>query len=86
MSARWPIRIGLAILALGTGPLLLYAIFGPADGNPIGLGLLFILTFPFAAAFLGWGGFLRFLGRGRKAVAPAVDPRVTSREHPDNWS
>ncbi|NGY05200.1 hypothetical protein [Solimonas terrae] len=33
-------KIGAVIAALGTAPLLLYIIFGPSDGNPIGLGLL----------------------------------------------
>lgn len=33
-------KTGIGIIAVGTVPLLLYVIFGPADGNPIGLGLL----------------------------------------------
>lgn len=53
---RRPTRIGLVLLALGTGPLLLYIVFGPRDGNPIGLGLLFFFSFPVAAFFLLWGG------------------------------
>lgn len=47
---------GLAIVAgsvalglAGWLPLLLYVWFGPADGNPIGLGLLAMATVPFAA-------------------------------------
>ncbi len=40
------IRFGLLILAAGVIPLLLYAAFGPKDGNPIGLGLLFIVATP----------------------------------------
>ena len=35
---------GLLILAAGVIPLLLYVAFGPKDGNPIGLGLLFIVA------------------------------------------
>lgn len=34
------LKTGGVIIAAGTVPLLLYIIFGPADGNPIGLGLL----------------------------------------------
>lgn len=34
------LKTGVGIIAVGTMPLLLYIIFGPADGNPIGLGLL----------------------------------------------
>lgn len=37
---------GLVILAGGVLPLLLYIAFGPADGNPIGLGLLFVVSVP----------------------------------------
>src|SRR5690606_15594141 len=31
---------GVAVAAAGILPLLLYTVFGPEDGNPIGLGLL----------------------------------------------
>ena len=34
------LKTGFVIIAAGTVPLLLYIAFGPADGNPIGLGLL----------------------------------------------
>lgn len=34
--------ISIAPAILGMIPLLLYIIFGPANGNPIGLGLLFV--------------------------------------------
>lgn len=40
----WSVAIGLA----GIAPLLLYIAFGPADGNPIGLGLLAVAAVPFA--------------------------------------
>jgi hypothetical protein len=36
------------ILAVGLGPLCLYVVFGPADGNPIGLGLLAVASIPVA--------------------------------------
>lgn len=38
----------LAIGAGGMLPLLLYIAFGPADGNPIGLGLLALAAVPIA--------------------------------------
>ena len=41
----WSIALGAA----GIAPLLLYIAFGPADGNPIGLGLLAVAAVPFAA-------------------------------------
>lgn len=34
------VKTGFVIIAVGTVPLLLYIALGPADGNPIGLGLL----------------------------------------------
>ena len=37
------VKLGLIVMALGYAPLQLYIFFGPADGNPIGLGLLFVL-------------------------------------------
>jgi hypothetical protein len=53
MLRRWSgAKIVLGSLAFGVAgvlPLLLYVAFGPADGNPIGLGLLMVATVPFAA-------------------------------------
>ncbi len=52
--ARWSgfqILVGsLLVGAIGTLPLMLYIAFGPADGNPIGLGLLAVAVLPVAAA------------------------------------
>lgn len=46
-ETAWPflrfVKLGLIVMALGYAPLQLYIFFGPADGNPIGLGLLFVL-------------------------------------------
>lgn len=47
-ARRWPlggkiILAGAAFAALCGFPLFLYVLFGPSDGNPIGLGLLFTL-------------------------------------------
>lgn len=42
------IRTSMAIGAAGILPLLLYAAFGPKDGNPIGLGLLAVVAVPVA--------------------------------------
>jgi hypothetical protein len=52
---------GIAVLALGAGPLLLYIAFGPADGNPIGPGLLAMVAVPV-------GGILAAFGLLRMAV------------------
>jgi len=40
----WSLVIGFA----GVLPLLLYMALGPADGNPIGLGLLAVVAVPVA--------------------------------------
>lgn len=49
---RWSgTQIILASAAIGGAgilPLVLYVAFGPADGNPIGLGLLAVVTVPVA--------------------------------------
>lgn len=47
-SGRKIIRGSALLAAAGIGPLLLYALVGPADGNPIGLGLLAVVTVPIA--------------------------------------
>jgi hypothetical protein len=38
--------IGVVVAAASLAPLLLYVVFGPKDGNPIGLGLLFFFGTP----------------------------------------
>ena len=40
----WSVGLGAA----GVLPLLLYVAFGPAKGNPVGLGLLAVVTVPVA--------------------------------------
>jgi len=44
--------ISMVPAILGMLPLLLYSIFGSADGNPIGLGMLFVAGM--AIGFLGF--------------------------------
>lgn len=56
LLGRWSgpriLLTSLVIGACGVAPLLLYIGFGPADGNPIGLGLLAMIAIPLAAAGL----------------------------------
>jgi hypothetical protein len=71
LPTRWSARkflvAGIIIAAMGYLPLQLYIIFGPRDGNPIGLGLLFITVTPVGLGVVAIGlvklivGF--FLGR-----------------------
>jgi len=42
--------ISVIMLALCVAPIMLYAAFGPADGNPIGLGLLAVFGWPLFAS------------------------------------
>lgn len=46
---------GLGLALSGLGPLGLYVLFGPADGNPIGLGLWFIVAFPAGLILAAFG-------------------------------
>jgi hypothetical protein len=61
---RWSpmgfIKTGALVMLIGVGPLLLYALLGPADGNPIGLGLLMVVAVPIGFLLLGIG-LLRLL-------------------------
>lgn len=52
----WSVILGSA----GTLPLLLYIQLGPADGNPVGLGLLAMIAFP-AGIFGVLSGLIRLL-------------------------
>ena len=54
------IKAGLVVMAIGVGPILLYTLLGPADGNPIGLGLLMVVAVPAGFLLLGIG-LLRLL-------------------------
>ncbi len=60
---------GAAIALVGVLPLLLCGEFGPADGNPIGLGLLAVVAVPLGGACAAVGLVTTliqyFLRRGR---------------------
>jgi hypothetical protein len=49
------LKWSLGLLVVGVGPLQLYIMFGPADGNPIGLGLLAFFCVPVAILGIGVG-------------------------------
>jgi hypothetical protein len=60
VAGRKLVKRGLLCFLAGYLPLQLYILFGPADGNPIGLGLLFVVAAPLGAimALIGavqWG-------------------------------
>jgi len=56
---RWApmtfIKAGALVMLLGAAPLLLYTLLGPADGNPIGLGILMVVAVPIGFLLLGIG-------------------------------
>jgi len=56
---RWSgaafIKAGLVVMAAGVAPILLYTLLGPADGNPIGLGLLMVVLVPVGFLLAGVG-------------------------------
>lgn len=47
------IALSLLVVLVSAAPIMLYILFGPADGNPIGLGFLFA-----AGALVGHVGFI----------------------------
>jgi hypothetical protein len=72
MPARTPplrlprlLMLGMLTGALMIGPLLLYIAFGPADGNPIGLGLLAMLGVLVSGVLIVVGVVQWLLARGR---------------------
>lgn len=59
---------GAALLVIGAAPLLLYILYefvtGRTGGNPIGLGLLFFVSFWPAVILMGIGVLMALLGGG----------------------
>ena len=54
------LKLGLIVAVIGYTPLQLYILFGPSDGNPIGLGMLFVIGM-LAGLFVIAIGFIRML-------------------------
>jgi hypothetical protein len=54
------LKLGLFVAVIGYTPLQLYILFGPSDGNPVGLGLLFVMGM-LAGLFVVAIGFIRML-------------------------
>jgi hypothetical protein len=56
---RWTaaafLKTGVALMAVGLLPILLYARFGPPDGNPVGLALLMAVLVPVGFLLAGIG-------------------------------
>ena len=46
------LKCGSLTFLIGYSPLGIYSIFGPADGNPIGLGLLAMLATPIGCTLI----------------------------------
>jgi len=56
-------KAGCLLLAIGILPILLYSWLGPADGNPIGLGLLMVVLVPVGFLLLGIAALRWLLAR-----------------------
>ena len=56
-------KTGCLLLAVGVLPILLYSWLGPADGNPIGLGLLMVVLAPLGFLLLGIAALKWLLAR-----------------------
>jgi hypothetical protein len=54
-SASRFLVVGAVMVGIGYLPLQLYILFGPRDGNPIGLGLLAVLAIPAGLAVFAIG-------------------------------
>ena len=65
-SAKTVIKTGLVVMLVGAGPLLLYTLLGPSNGNPIGLGLLMVVLVPIGFLLLGTGLLWLLIGRMQK--------------------
>lgn len=61
------LKAALAVLVFGWAPILLYMMFGPADGNPIGLGLLAWTSTPVSLILAVASGFALFMQRVRES-------------------
>lgn len=74
---KWITIISIAMMALCTAPILLYAAFGPEDGNPIGLGLLFFFGAPIfaGAAAIGAAMWIIAIVRATFAQSKALPGR-----------
>jgi dipeptide/tripeptide permease len=54
------VKLGALLMAIGILPIALYSLFGPADGNPVGLGLVMVVLVPIGFLLVGTG-LLRLL-------------------------
>lgn len=72
------IRVGLVTIMFGTGPLVVSMILGP-KANPIGLGILAMLSFWPGALMLLVGIVSVIVRRVRGTPTPAVMPIATTR-------
>ena len=61
--ARTHVKAGVATAIGASLPLVLYVIFGPKDGNPVGLGLLMMLGWLVGGALVAGGTIRRVFGR-----------------------
>lgn len=54
------VKAGLVVMAAGWAPLLYEITFGPADSNPVGLGLLMVIATAVGLILFAIAGLLAF--------------------------
>ena len=60
------IKAALAVLVLGSAPHFLYALYGPVDSDPIGLGLMASLAVPLSLTLAAASGII-YLRQSRRS-------------------
>lgn len=72
--AQRTLRAGAAVLLFGCSPLLIFLLVWKLDllrdpnPNPVGLGILCYLSFPFGVALLLIGAILKVTGRSKRTT------------------
>jgi hypothetical protein len=59
---KWMVLVSAVLLALSVASMMLYAAFGPADGNPVGLGLLMVFGEMLLGSTLAIGAAIWMVG------------------------
>jgi hypothetical protein len=69
--------IAAILMALCVAPIMLYAVFGPEDGNPIGLGLFMAFGTPVFGGAILIGAIIWVVGsvRGKRDRSPEKQSR-----------
>ena len=67
--------VSAILAALCVAPIMLYAAFGPEDGNPVGLGLLMVFGSPVFGAATLIGAIIWLIAIARASYRQATETR-----------